>query len=74
MKAILEAFAHLHITDPVRGQMSAAICNLMAGQPPSEKDIGSIIQGFDGHPFLCTMDLQDAIEALNAAHGTNHQF
>lgn len=70
--ALLEAFSCHSVEHPHRKPMGAVICKIMSGVQPDSDDIAVLIQGFAMQPYLCTIDLQDAIEEINKQFGTTY--
>ncbi|WPH64056.1 hypothetical protein vBVpP1_56 [Vibrio phage vB_VpP_1] len=70
--ALLEAFSCHSVEHPHRKPMGAVICKIMSGVQPDSDDIAVLIQGFAMQPYLCTIDLQDAIEQINKQFGTTY--
>lgn len=66
---IIEAFSQCYGAQRV--ELGNVACKLMAGQAPNRDDIATIIQAFAMQPMLCTLDLQDSIDAINEIHGTS---
>lgn len=67
---LLSASDHMHFGNPHKVHYQKVLCKIMDGTAPDSDDISVIVQGISMCGYMCTLDMQDAVDWINQRFGT----